>query len=196
MLHRALVPEDEIHVVEGIRGTGLSRTVLDLAARCSRPQLEQMINEAEVRGLTDRVSVPMLLERYPRRAGTRVLRQLFHEAANARGITKKELERRFALLLNTTDLPRPRRNAHIAVGGRFFEADCLWETPRLMVELDGRAVHGTELAFEKDRERDRLLVADGWRVIRVTWRQLRDDAPAVIADLRRALRTAAPGPTL
>jgi very-short-patch-repair endonuclease len=36
--------------------------------------------------------------------------------------------------------------------------------------------------------RDRLLVADGWRVVRITWRQLRDDAPAVLADLRRLLR--------
>jgi very-short-patch-repair endonuclease len=57
----------------------------------------------------------------------------------------------------------------------------------LVVELDGRASHGTRRAFEKDRERDRLLMAEGWRVVRVTWRQLRDDAPAVAADLRRLL---------
>ena len=44
-----------------------------------------------------------------------------------------------------------------------------------------------ELAFEKDRERDRLLLVEGWRVTRITWRQLRDDAPAVIADLSPAL---------
>jgi very-short-patch-repair endonuclease len=83
---------------------------------------------------------------------------------------------------------RPRRNAHLAVRGRFFEVDCLWTEQRLIVELDGRETHGTELAFEKDRERDRLLLVEGWRVTRITWRQLRDDGPALIADLRRLLR--------
>jgi very-short-patch-repair endonuclease len=53
-----------------------------------------------------------------------------------------------------------------------------------MVELDGYAVHGTRRSFEGDRERDRLLQARGWRVIRLTWRQLRDDPAAVARDLR------------
>jgi very-short-patch-repair endonuclease len=83
-----------------------------------------------------------------------------------------------------------------ADGGRFFEADCLWAEERIIVELDGRAVHGTRRAFEQDRERDRLLQSDGWRVVRVTWRQLRDDVPAVVSDLRRLLRKAAGAPTL
>jgi very-short-patch-repair endonuclease len=74
------------------------------------------------------------------------------------------------------------------VGDRFFEVDCLWRAQRLVVELDGRFVHGTWRAAERDRERDRLLQVDGWRVVRITWRQLRDGAPTVVADLRRLLR--------
>jgi very-short-patch-repair endonuclease len=70
----------------------------------------------------------------------------------------------------------------------FFRADCLWQRERLIVELDGRAVHGTRQAFEADRERDRLLMVGGWRVIRVTWRQLRDERARIAADLRTALR--------
>src|SRR3977135_996279 len=93
------------------------------------------------------------------------------------------MERRFLAVLARTNLPRPRLNAHVSVRGRFFEVDCLWAEQRLIVELDGRESHGTDLAFEKDRERDRLLLVEGWRVTRVTWRQLRDEPPAVIADL-------------
>jgi very-short-patch-repair endonuclease len=48
-------------------------------------------------------------------------------------------------------------------------------------------VHGTRRAFEADRERDRILQAEGWRVARVTWRQMRREASAVEADLRRLL---------
>jgi very-short-patch-repair endonuclease len=150
--------------------------------------MERALNEAEVRRLIDKLSVPDLLERYPRRRGSAALRALFRDRAAVRGITRKELERRFQTVLDGTDLPLPRRNAQISVRGRFFEADCLWAKQRLIVELDGRESHGTDLAFEKDRERDRLLLVEGWRVTRITWRQLRDDAPAVIADLRMLLR--------
>ena len=55
------------------------------------------------------------------------------------------------------------------------------------MELDGHAAHRTALAFERDRERDRLLLAAGWQVVRLTWRQIHDDAEEVVRDLRKAL---------
>ncbi len=186
-VHQSTLEEDEVSVVDGIPVTSLSRTLVDLTAVSSRQQVEQAFNEAEVRGLTDHLSVPVVLGRHLRRKGARMLGSILRAKDHTRGITRKELERRFRVLLDSTDLPKPRRNAHIAAGGRFFEADCLWAEQRLIVELDGRAVHGTEMAFEGDRRRDRLLIADGWRVTRVTWRQLRDEPSAVIADLRLML---------
>jgi len=186
--HCSAIGPDEVTRVDGIPVTSMPRTLFDLAAIVNRHQLESAFNEVEVQGLTDRLSVVDLLKRYPGRRGAAVLRATMMDEKKARGITKKELEKRFAAMLAGTDLPRPRRNADLAVGGRFFEVDCLWSEQRLIVELDGRATHGTARAFEGDRARDRLLQVDGWRVVRITWRQLRDDAPAVVADLRRLLR--------
>jgi very-short-patch-repair endonuclease len=182
--------------VDGIPVTSMPRTLFDLAAIASRHQLELAFNEVEVQGLTDRLSIVDLLKRHPGCRGAAVLRAILADEKRARGVTKKELEKRFSAMLAGTDLPRPRRNADLAVGGRFYEIDCLWPEQRLIVELDGRATHGTGRAFEEDRERDRLLQVDGWRVVRITWRQLRDDAPAVVADLRRLLRQEARAPTL
>jgi very-short-patch-repair endonuclease len=186
--HCGLLQLDEITSLDGIPVTSIPRTVLDIAALSTMHQLEKTLNEVEVRGLTDKLSLPDLLDRHPRRRGSANVRALLADKGAVRGITRKELEKRFTKLLDETDLPRPRLNADVAVRGRFFEADCLWGDQRVIVELDGRATHGTPLAFEKDRERDRLLQVDGWKVIRITWRQLRDDAPAVVADLRRLLR--------
>jgi very-short-patch-repair endonuclease len=104
------------------------------------------------------------------------------------GITRNDFEEDFVAFLDAHRLPRPRCNAAVSIRGRFFEADCLWEAQRLMVELDGRAVHGTERAFENDRRRDRVLLAEGWRSVRITWRQLRDEPEAVAADLRSSLK--------
>lgn len=194
--HQSLLPSDELTRVDGIPVTSLSRTLFDLASVGSRRQVEKAFNETEVLGLTDKLSVVDLLERYPGRRGAVVLRAILDEGEQARGITREELEERFVAILAGTHLPPPRRNAHVAVRGRFFEADCLWADQRLIVELDGRAAHGTRRAFERDRERDRLLQSDGWSVVRITWRQLRDEAPTVVADIRRMLRNGSRALTL
>jgi predicted transcriptional regulator of viral defense system len=195
-MHCGLLKSDETTRLGGIPVTSVPRTVLDIAALSNRRRLEKTLNEVEVRGLTDKLSIPDLLDRYPRKRGSANMKALLADQGAVRGVPRKELKERFRTLLDETDLPRPRLNADVAVRGRFFEADCLWGEQGVIVELDGRAVHGTPLAFEEDRERDRLLQAGGWRVIRITWRQLRDEPSAVVADLRRLLRRSARAPTL
>jgi very-short-patch-repair endonuclease len=185
--YRSVIPDDERAVVEGIPVTSAPRTILDLAAIGSPRQVERAFNEMEVQGLTDRLSIPDLLARYPRRPGSTLLRVLLDEGAGGQGPTKNDFEELFVCVLDSHSLPRPRFNADIAVAGRFFSADCVWARERLIVELDGRAVHGTRQAFEADRERDRILMSDGWRVIRITWRQLKDQRGSIASDIRRAL---------
>jgi very-short-patch-repair endonuclease len=180
------LPADETTVIEGIPVTTVPRTLLDLAAVVDRQQLERALEQAEAQRLTDPVSLDELLQRYPGRRGSRKLAKA--RARGARGITRSKLEERFQALLDEAVLPRPELNAPIELNGRQFEADCVWRKQRLIVELDGRAWHDTRQAFERDRERDRLLQAAGWRVVRITWRQLRDDPQAVARDLRRLLR--------
>jgi very-short-patch-repair endonuclease len=63
----------------------------------------------------------------------------------------------------------------------------LWAPQRLVVEVDGFAYHGGRAAFERDRLRDAELQAAGYRVARVTWRQLVERPEALIARLAQAL---------
>lgn len=186
----ASVPADERALVDGIPVTSVARTIFDLAAVASRRRVERAMHEAEVRQLSDRLSVPDLMRRYPRRQGCRLLREAI--GADGRGFVENDFEELFAKLLERYDLPRARFNADLAIEGRFVKPDCLWPEHRLLVELDGRAVHGTKRAFESDRERDRLLTAAGWRVVRVTWRQLHDEPKAIVEDLKRTLRASRP----
>lgn len=78
-------------------------------------------------------------------------------------------------------------NGDLSVRGRFFQIDALWEGERVAVEFDSRSVHGTNKNFESDRQRDRILVAEGWRTMHVTWRQLQEEPDAIAADLQAAL---------
>ena len=68
-----------------------------------------------------------------------------------------------------------------------YEVDLLWRDAKLVVEIDGYAFHSSRRAFERDRRKDRELHALGYRVIRITWRELVEEAEAVVAALAAAL---------
>ena len=68
-----------------------------------------------------------------------------------------------------------------------FEVDALWRPQRVVVELHARSTHGTAAAFERDRERDRALQVADWRTIRITARQMGNNALSLVADLNRLL---------
>jgi very-short-patch-repair endonuclease len=87
-------------------------------------------------------------------------------------------------------------NVAIAVRGGRVEVDCVWRQQRVIAELDGRSVHDTTGAFERDRARDRALMAAGWRVIRITWRQLTSEGSEVEQDVAELLQLRARGRAL
>jgi len=89
----------------------------------------------------------------------------------------------FLALTDSAGIGRPEINAMV----EGFEVDAVWRDARLVVELDGRDTHGTAAAFERDRERDRVLQVAGWRPVRITHRQIRGVSGAVIDDVRRLL---------
>lgn len=78
-------------------------------------------------------------------------------------------------------------NAYLAIRDRFYEIDCLWGDLKVAIELDGAAAHGTRKAFHGDRERDRILTAEGYATSRVTWDHIQLTPDEVAADLRLIL---------
>jgi very-short-patch-repair endonuclease len=186
-VHRGSIPPDERGDLLGIPVTSVARTQFDLAAVLPKRGLERAMHEAELKGLTDRLSLWDLLERYPRRRGAANLRAVLGAKTPA-GITQTELEELFVEFLDEYGLPRPRLNATLPVRGRLLSPDCMWPEQRLLAELDGREAHGTYEAFESDRQRDRILLAESWRSMRITWRQLRVERAEIAADLRALLK--------
>jgi len=71
--------------------------------------------------------------------------------------------------------------------GRAIEPDLLWRERRVVIELDGATWHDERLAREDDAERQALLEAHGYRVLRISWRQLVDHPRQTIARIRSAL---------
>jgi very-short-patch-repair endonuclease len=124
----------------------------------------------------------LLLDRHGRRPGARRLRA-FVDACAQGGATRSRAERMFLALVQRARLPLPHTN--VLVEG--YEVDCLWRAQRLIVEVDGFAYHSASRSFDSDRRRDAALVAAGWRVMRVTWRQITGEPEAVAARIAQAL---------
>ena len=125
--HRVALPADEVEEVDGIPVTSVSRTLFDLAAVLSKRRLERALNEVEVRRLTDRLSLPDLLERYPRRRGAAGAAGAAADRRRRVGITRNELRGGVRRRSSTPTACRGRGSTRPGVRGRFFEADCLWQ---------------------------------------------------------------------
>lgn len=173
---------DEVMLRNGLPLTTPARTIFDLAAVCSSRGLEQALATALRNRLVERKGIEALLDRYPRRAGRGRLRALL-TADGGPAFTRSEAERRFLDLVRTAGLSRPSTN--VIVAG--FEVDFLWQEQRLIVEVDGREYHGGDHSFEGDRTRDGVLMAAGFRTMRVTWRQIANEPQALTARVAQAL---------
>jgi hypothetical protein len=183
-VHHLPLPPDEVTSVRGIPVTTVPRTLFDLAAVLPKSQVERAINQAEIRRLMDPLSLADLVDRHPGRKGITMIKAILEDGAP---ITRSELEVRFLSFLKKAGLPRPEVNVPLLVAGRWIECDCVWRDRGVIVELDGLAAHGTAAAFERDRARDRMLHARGWRSVRITWRQLHREPEAVAYDLKTLL---------
>jgi predicted transcriptional regulator of viral defense system len=194
VVHETELPADEVTVHDGIPVTTPARTLLDVAALLDVHRLARAAERAEALRLTSPTTLSQLLDRYPKRAGTPNIKRLIEEQRIVPTTTANDLERCFLSFLDANELPRPLTNESLDPN---TTPDFRWPEQRLIVELDGFETHGTRQAFERDRARDRRLLASGWRVARITQRQLDDDPEAIAAELRAVLRsatTAAPAP--
>jgi hypothetical protein len=181
--HRAHLDSTEITQRKGIPVTTPERTIVDIATTLTPNQLERAIRQAEYERLTTLATLTSCLSsRHPGR-GTKNLAKVLRLAESGKGITRKQLERRFRAFTRKYAFPPPDTNVPMRIGNHWIDADCVWHEQRIIVELDGRDAHHNVHAFESDRARDRELQAAGWTVIRITWRQLTNEPEAIARDL-------------
>lgn len=156
-----------------------AQTLLDIASVVRFTELRRALAEAEYLRLVTLDEVEAVLGRgKPGSARLRAALQC-HRPELAR--TKSLLEERFVLLCERYSVTPPAVNVWI---GR-WQVDAVWFEHKVAVELDSRAAHDLPSRLEEDHQRDLELRAASYTVLRYTWRQLRDEAELVIADLRR-----------
>jgi REase_MTES_1575 len=175
----------DVTTVDGIPVTTIARTVADLTDVLPERAVERTLEQGAVMEVLDGRALDDQLTRHPRAAR---LRRLLARGTPAPP-TESELEELFLELCRTAGIPDPERQVYVDPddGAPMVRADFLWREQRLIIETDGAKFHGTRRSFESDRRRDQRLTLAGWRVVRITWRQITQRPHEVVALLRSLL---------
>lgn len=169
--------------VDAIPCTTVARTLLDLAGVVPAAQVERALNQAEMLRVFDYTAIT---EQITRNRQTRAATALGAGLAIYRpgdAPTESQLEEALVELVRAAGLPEPERQVHLELGDGEpgIRADFVWRAQRLVLETDGVESHGTQRSLQDDRRRDQRLTLAGWRVVRVTWRQITDSPATVVA---------------
>ncbi len=118
------------------------------------------------------------------RNGVGVLRTALDERALGAARPESLLEPLLARLCAQNNVEGVRYQEWLELGGRRIRPDFCIPDAKLVVEVDGLAIHGTREALDHDLERQNLLVDHGYLVLRYTRTHLRHPSK-VAAQIRR-----------
>ena len=178
--------------VDGIPVTSVARTLFDLCgSRQVHPKkAERAISNALSRGLVGFGPLEVMLAQMGRRGrrGSALFRKILDDhGAAGHAPTESEIEDLVLAVLASAGLPLPVRQ--VVLGGEeapVGRVDFLYAPFHLVLEADSRTFHSW-LDAERDRRRDALLMAAGFRVLRVTWRGLREEPEIFVAAVRAVI---------
>lgn len=174
----------EVRLIDGIPVTSPVRTLIDIAGVCSAREVERAVNEGRLRRLVTEHELDRTVAEARGRSGAAALAVLLARETGS-DFSRSEAEDLLLRIIRDAGLPLPRRNVFI----HGFELDFFWPALSLNIEVDGVRWHATGDRLVRDRARDASLAAHGIQVIRVTWRQLQDEA-RLIAQLAAAIALA------
>jgi very-short-patch-repair endonuclease len=191
-IHRVQqLPAEDVILVDGLRCTTATRTLVDLAAVVKREALEAATMSALRFGTTSLLALGAHLERLgPRRRGARALRQII---ADNTGLLPAGsiLEVKLANVLRDGGFDGFVRQIEIVAGnGRRYRIDAGWPDLRVGIEADGFEFHGDQIAWKHNRRRIAAIEAMEWQIILTTWDELVHRPHELLERLRHALARA------
>jgi Protein of unknown function (DUF559) len=174
--------------VAGFACTTAARTIVDLAATCSKSELERAIDSAVRSGQVSTAYLTKRLNalRHRGRSGVRLLDDLLVDSGGT-----NLLERRFLELCRHAALPKPACQVVMKRGGqRVARVDFSFSPHRVIVEVEGQIGHASPTQRNRDAKRRRDLTAMGYEVVSFTHDDVIHHRAETAAYVRAALKRA------
>lgn len=182
--------------LRGIPLTRPTRTLIDLGQVVGKDRVEEALESALRRGLT---AVPYIRRQIQRigvrgRHGAALLLELLNERGEVPP-TDSRFETLLDQVLREVRLPLPQRQFKVFDPKGLFVAQCDFAYPGARVAIEGHSFeyHAIKARWDKDAVKHNRLTALGWKVLYVTWNELRNAPERFIAQLRIALGLTLPG---
>lgn len=185
------LPTSQLIVVDGIRTTNSARTLLDLCAVCRPWEAEAALDSAIGDGLVTPGDLREILASEARkgRNGIRYFRELVLDRVPGEKVAGSVLATDFLRWLRKQGFEKPVAEHRVFLGpGWIFDLDFAYPARKMGFEVDGYRPHRGRQAQDRDTERENLLKAHGWLIIRVTSTMLRRKQDELRFTIEQALR--------
>ncbi|MGK2954298.1 MAG: endonuclease domain-containing protein [Solirubrobacterales bacterium] len=185
------LPARDIKRINGIPLVSAARALLDLAPTLTPTLLKYGFIEADRLELLEDDDLVDCLERGRGRPGAAAFRSHVLGRIPDLDRAKSLLEGLMLDACHREGVGPPEVN--VVICGH--EVDCVWRDRRVAVELDSYGFHRGLEKFEKDLARNNRLWADGWILLRYTWRRVTREPDQVVREVRAALSASQEGVT-
>ncbi len=170
--HTRPYAEHDIAVVDGLRATSLERTTADCAMMLSYRQALILTDHALRLGANPG-ALQAMADALDCRRGIRTFRRVLATADRRSESPGETLARELILRLRIRP-PEPQLEVPSRAGRH--RLDLAWKEEKLALEFDGRTKYfdykpTAEVLFE-ERRREKALAEEGWRFLRVEWKDL------------------------
>lgn len=177
----------DITSVSSIPTTSPSRTLFDLASELDEQVFADLADTLASTGVVPTDRLARTAQRLCRRGkpGSGVVRE--YVGLRADQMNSSPLETRALQLLRSAGL-QPETQYPIP-WSPWLRFDLAFPGVRLAIEIDSFLWHATPTQFEADRRRDRDAVANGWIVLRFTWKDIEERPGEVLAEITHIIST-------
>lgn len=187
------IPAKDLVKIGCLSVTNATRTLIDLGSVVDQEALENVLDDAFLKGRTsiDRVQRRLSELGVPGRRGPGALRGVLAERDPASQPTESVMEVKFRRFSRRFSLPTPVSQLRVPLpNGQVARSDFAYPDQKIAIECDSFGFHADKGTFDYDRERQNLLVTLGWQVLRFTWRDLTRRPEWVALLIKDALRIA------
>lgn len=174
-------------VCHGIPVRSALATIVDLASMLTVERLVSVMHTRAYQHPLNRYDISQILQMARGRPGAPIVREAVTSYLYGSAGSRSELEEGVLMSLREAGIAEPVLNTRVRVArGLGIEVDLHWPDAGLIVEIDGPG-HERPTVRRTDRQRDTLLAASGFTVLRFTKSQIQRNGRGVIGEIRSKL---------